>query len=171
MIFSNPPVYSDALPRVAELNLQPHPVAYRNCRLLVLLLIFALLVVPVLLLFLYQGAVMGGIAGMVYAFGLTLTLIEELRGFPRRGYALRERDMTYRKGYFVSTLTTVPFNRIQHTEIVQGPLLRAFGLARIKVYTAGGSASDLSVSGLRPEVAAEIKEYITRKTTEDGADA
>ncbi|MEE9349560.1 MAG: PH domain-containing protein, partial [Flavobacteriaceae bacterium] len=38
-------------------------------------------------------------------------------GFSRRKYALRERDISYKSGVLIKSLTTVPFNRIQHVEI------------------------------------------------------
>jgi membrane protein YdbS with pleckstrin-like domain len=43
-----------------------------------------------------------------------------------------------------------------------------FDLAELTIYTAGGSESDLNLTGLNPEVAHKIKEVILRKTTLDG---
>ena len=55
----------------------------------------------------------------------------------------------------------VPFSRIQHVEIDEGPLERYFSLATLSVYTAGDSGKDLKISGLRIDLAQEIKDYIT----------
>ena len=42
--------------------------------------------------------------------------------------------------------------------------LIGFNLAELKVFTAGGASSDLSISGLSPETAARIKDFIVIKT-------
>ena len=97
---------------------------------------------------------------VIMAFGL-----ERLR-YLAIGVALRKHDLTYRKGYLLKKQVTLPFNRIQHTEISQGPLARKFKLSALKIYTAGGSGSDLNISGLDPERAQELKDYIAKAISE-----
>jgi len=59
-------------------------------------------------------------------------------------------------------MTSIPFNRIQHTEVNQGPLGRMFDLARVQIFTAGGSSSDISIPGLKVEEAHQLKDHITK---------
>lgn len=87
-----------------------------------------------------------------------------LVGFKRKKYALREKDLIYKSGYIWRWETTIPFNRIQHAEVRQGPIERLFGLARLSVFTAGGGASDLSISGLLLKDAETIKSFLLKKT-------
>lgn len=87
-------------------------------------------------------------------------------GFKRRKYALREKDISYKSGVITKTMTTVPFSRIQHVEIDEGPISRYFGLASLSVYTAGDSSEDLDISGVKREEALRIKEYISSKINE-----
>ncbi len=96
----------------------------------------------------------------------TLIFILEVIGFKIKGYALRERDVSYKTGLIWFSMTTVPFNRIQHCEVNQGPLARLFDLASVKVYTAGGSSSDLSINGLQKEKAEELRDFITKRAAE-----
>ena len=49
--------------------------------------------------------------------------------------------------------------------IDQGPIERQFGLSKLKIFTAGGGASDMSIPGLDPETANALKEYIVSKTS------
>ena len=84
-------------------------------------------------------------------------------GFKKRKYAVREKDISYKKGVFFRSLTTVPFNRIQHVEIDEGPISRFFGLVSLSVFTAGDSSDDLKISGLLKEEAEQIKEFISNK--------
>ncbi len=88
------------------------------------------------------------------------------KGFERKAYLLREHDMVYRSGWLTHRLITIPFNRIQHSEIRQSFLGRLMKIARLKIYTAGGDQSDLSVPGLDPEKASEIRNFIIRRVSE-----
>ncbi|TXD46560.1 PH domain-containing protein [Polaribacter sp. IC073] len=83
--------------------------------------------------------------------------------FKQRKYAVREKDISYQNGFFFRSLTTVPFNRIQHVEIDEGPISRFFGLVSLSVFTAGDSSDDLKISGLLKEEAQQIKEFISNK--------
>lgn len=86
--------------------------------------------------------------------------------FPRMQYALRERDITYQRGLLLRTVTSVPFNRLQHAEVTQGVAERAMKLASLKVYTAGGSGSDLSIPGLPLQRAYELKDFVLKQAHE-----
>lgn len=81
------------------------------------------------------------------------------------GYALREKDILYRRGFFVNTTTVVPFNRIQHVSISRDVFDKLLNIASIQVFTAGGSGSDLSIPGLEPGRARELKEALSVKIT------
>ena len=99
-----------------------------------------------------------------------VSLSYTIKAFPRKKYSLREKDIIYSKGLLWQTRTSIPFNRIQHAEVKQGPIERIFGLHSLKVYTAGGDSSDLVVPGLSEENAGRIKEFIMGKTALDGID-
>jgi membrane protein YdbS with pleckstrin-like domain len=84
-------------------------------------------------------------------------------GYRKRSYALRELDLTYRKGWLFYSITTIPFNRIQHTDVSQGPIERQFALCTLSIYTAGGSTSDLSIPGLEQDEAQQLRDFIAKK--------
>ena len=79
----------------------------------------------------------------------------------RSGYALRERDIVYKRGFLSEKTTVVPFNRVQHVSTSRGVLDKMLGLSTLLVFTAGGSGSDISIPGLTPELAASLKEAIS----------
>ncbi len=97
----------------------------------------------------------------IFVFSLRTLLI--FMGFPKKGYLLREHDISYRKGLLIYKLTTVPFNRVQHVEVSQSFIEKLFQLASVKIFTAGGSVSDVSIPGLRPEKAHEIEGFLLKK--------
>jgi membrane protein YdbS with pleckstrin-like domain len=84
-------------------------------------------------------------------------------GFPKKGYLLREKDISYKTGLIFYKHISVTFNRIQHVEISQGILAKMFGLSSVKIFTAGGSASDLSIPGLLTVDAQKLKAFISEK--------
>ncbi len=83
------------------------------------------------------------------------------------GYALRQRDVVYKSGMWFRSTIIVPFNRVQHCEINQGPIDRYFGLSELSLFTAGGSSSDLNINGLSQETAAKLKHFITNQVAQD----
>lgn len=82
---------------------------------------------------------------------------------PRRGYAVRERDILHKAGVLWREVQVVPFNRVQHAVTSHAPLDRRFGLATLVVFTAGGAAGDMTVAGLGEEVAERLRAYIVGK--------
>lgn len=92
-------------------------------------------------------------------------LVLVILGFPKKGYLLREQDVSYRSGLLIYKLTTIPFNRIQHVEVSQNIVEKSFGLSRVKIFTAGGSVSDLSIPGLLPDKAHQIESFLLSKVS------
>ena len=52
---------------------------------------------------------------------------------------LTSRSLVYRRGIFWKIEKTIPLTRIQDLGMMQGPLMRRFGIHRLKVETAGQS--------------------------------
>ncbi len=100
---------------------------------------------------------------LVVLFVLKLVLV--ILGFPKKGYLLREQDVSYRRGLLIYKLTTIPFNRIQHVEVSQNIIEKSFGLSSVKIFTAGGSVSDLSIPGLLPDKAHQIESFLLSKVS------
>lgn len=97
-----------------------------------------------------------------YVFVLTWVFV----GFSKRKYAIREKDVAYKSGVLIKTVTTVPFSRIQHVEINESPISRLFKLSSLNVFTAGDSSNDLVIKGLKKNKALKIKEFINQQINE-----
>lgn len=89
-----------------------------------------------------------------------LALIWAPRRYRLTGYCLRQHDLHLRTGALWQSTTSVTFSRIQHLEVTQGPLERLLGLARLLVYTAGGSGQDLAIPGLQRAHADQLRLYV-----------
>lgn len=95
-----------------------------------------------------------------------LRFVLVILGFPKKGYLLREHDVSFRSGLLIYKLTTIPFNRIQHVEVSQNMIEKSFGLSRVKIFTAGGSISDLAIPGLLPDKAHQIESFLLSKVSQ-----
>jgi len=108
-----------------------------------------------------------GLILAAFISGITVLIaynfIISILGFPKKGYLLREKDISYKTGLIYYKQISVTFNRIQHVEVSQGILAKFFGLSSVKIFTAGGSASDLSIPGLLTADAQKLKAFISEK--------
>ncbi len=78
-------------------------------------------------------------------------------------YLVREHDLSLRSGVIGRSVATAPFARVQHVSIERGPLDRRFGLAALRLRTAGGH---ISVPGLRSDIAERLKELVADRAGE-----
>ncbi len=80
--------------------------------------------------------------------------------FPRKAYALRQHDLSFRSGLIFQRCVTQPMLRIQHIEIKRGPLERQAGLASLQVFSAGGAMHTFLIPGLLLPQAEAIRQLI-----------
>lgn len=84
-------------------------------------------------------------------------------------YRLGERLLQVLRGWMFHSDTIVPFVRVQHMDVTRGPLDKMFGTATLVIHTAGTHNSIVTVPGLAPERAEEIREIIREHVRTDFA--
>jgi membrane protein YdbS with pleckstrin-like domain len=99
--------------------------------------------------------ILGGVLALWLASTVLIIVV-----FPTRKFLVRTHDVTYEQGKLFYSVTTIPINRIQHVSLGQGPLERLFNLAHLNIYTAGGNQSDLSLPGLKYDLAENLKDHL-----------
>ncbi|WP_158275786.1 PH domain-containing protein [Bifidobacterium catulorum] len=75
-------------------------------------------------------------------------------------YSIGKHDVMLHKGWLLRDTTTIPYNRVQHVETKQGPLLRRFGLTAVEIHTAVG---EHEIAALENADAAGIVEQISAR--------
>ncbi len=166
--FTNTQIESYSLPSVLDVDFQGLERDYLKVS-FIGFLIFAIILILGASLFRLSGA-LDPYSNLIYipAFILIFLYLFFLwKGFKYKAYALRQHDILYKRGYIWRSQTVIPFNRVQHCEVDQGPLERLFNISRLKIFTAGGSSSDLAIPGLRLETANSLKDLIMRKIPSD----
>lgn len=83
-----------------------------------------------------------------------------MRRFAARGYQLGADRLRVVRGLWMRSDTVVPFGRVQHIDVTQGPLERAFGLSTLVVHTAGTHNASVALPGLASDDAATMREAI-----------
>jgi membrane protein YdbS with pleckstrin-like domain len=128
---------------------------------------FALPYVPptAILLAAWDDAGLGAIAKLcIFLTGLFLLIWLAWRyanaRYARTSFALDEAGLRIRRGVFWHSETLVPRSRVQHTDINRGPLDRHFGLATLKVYTAGTKLASVTLDGLPETRAIELRDAL-----------
>jgi uncharacterized protein len=167
--FSNQVVLPDQLAPIEVQEFEGLEVKYKLVRQInsAILLVIALIGFFIMAYFLSNNTPIKVLIGIPFIFIVLFVwkLVLVNLGFPKKGYLLREQDVSYRSGLLIYKLTTIPFNRIQHVEVSQNIVEKSFGLSRVKIFTAGGSVSDLSIPGLLPDKAHQIESFLLSKVS------
>lgn len=91
------------------------------------------------------------------------------RRVARWGYRMGDRQLRVARGWLFRTDTIVPFVRVQHIDVGQGPIERLFGLSHLVVHTSGTHNSMVTLPGLHADLAAAMREDIRRHIQTDFA--
>lgn len=168
MTFSNLEIDIEALPKTEEVEYQQLSPAYPKVSYIGNLIFFAVLLGGLFGTINFSEAgnyiIFRYVAFTCWFLWFVLAMWLVHRAYEIQGYALREKDIIHRKGVVFRRTTVIPFNRVQHCEVKQGPIERMFDLHTIEIYTAGGQSSDLRIPGLQGELAQQLKEFIIKRT-------
>jgi membrane protein YdbS with pleckstrin-like domain len=171
MLFENRQIDSNDLPSVDQLNFIPLEKRYLKVSLISSAIFWVIIIVAGTLIYIFKKDEIPGLIQIVVPLVLflffMLSLYLLIQGFYKKEYALRQKDIIYKSGFIWQKEVALPFNRVQHCEVNQGPIERMFNLSSLHVFTAGGSSSDLNIPGLNPDTAKQLKEFIVKKTVSD----
>jgi len=168
--FTNEQIATDILPTIKELDFQPLNRSYLKVEVIGITIIWLIIAGGVNTGMFFSDIEPRWVPYLVLGILTTLIItsyVVTIKGFHRKGYALRDLDIVYKEGLIWRKELLVPFNRIQHAEVNQGPIERLFDLGELNIYTAGGSSSDLSIKGITKEEAMSIKHFLLTKTASD----
>jgi membrane protein YdbS with pleckstrin-like domain len=90
-----------------------------------------------------------------------------VRRYSHWGYSQGEDRLRITRGHILLSDTVVPFGRIQHIDVEQGPIQRRYGLATLSLHTAGNHNSTVSLPGLLHGDALAMRETIQRHIAQE----
>ncbi len=110
----------------------------------------------------------GGWLLFVAALG-TWTQVGPALRYKRRRYRLNEMGLRIRRGLIWRAEISVPYSRIQHTDVSRGPIERWFGLSTLIVHTAGTENASIALDGLPAPRAYRIRDLLLIEVETDDA--
>jgi hypothetical protein len=102
----------------------------------------------------------GLVIGPVLVIAALLIARVPLRRYHAKGYDMGADRLRVVRGLLFSSDTVVPFGRVQHIDLDQGPLERLYKLASLTVHTAGTHNASVHLPGLAHEDALAMREAI-----------
>ena len=94
-------------------------------------------------------------------------LVVPKRRYRSWGYRMEEDELHVQHGLWTRERTVVPFGRVQHIDVTQGPLERRFGLGTLILHTAGTRSSAVQLPGLAFEEAGRMRDLIREQIRQD----
>ncbi len=125
-------------------------------------LVFAFVGLPAAL----YAAGVGGLGALV-ALQAVLAQAWPAKAWRHASYRVTGRGIEIRRGVWWREEVAVPRSRVQHTDVVQGPLERALGLGTLVLYTAGTDHSRVALPGLAYGDALAIRDRLAAVDEDD----
>ena len=101
---------------------------------------------------------------LLYGF---IAFVVPARKYRHWGFDMGTDRIRIVRGYMFYHDTIVPFGRIQHIDVDQGPIDRRYGLATLTVHTAGNHNSKVALPGLSHADALAMREAIRAAIRQD----
>ena len=118
------------------------------------------IIVSYVLWFVPENIMVGKVLSLVFGFMiLANAIISPYFRFHRYRYKIDEEFIDIREGYLFVTREIVPIERLHKMETLRGPIDSMFGVAKVKVTTAGG---EVTIRFLEEEKAERIAEGLGR---------
>lgn len=111
----------------------------------------------------------GLIAGLVALALIYPCLVSPGRRYRAWGYRIESDELHTGHGVLTRVFTVVPFVRVQHIDVAQGPIERVFGVSRLMLHTAGTEHSLVVLPGLSAETAERLRDDIRARIRADAA--
>ena len=136
-----------------------HPNYVKVVRIGTLLFVLPFVVVALVLEFADQLP-RGAFLAPVLLLALYLIVRTPPRRYQARGYQMGVDRLRVVRGLIFRSDTVVPFGRVQHIDVHQGPIERAYGLGTLVLHTAGNHNASVSLPGLGHGDALAMREDI-----------
>lgn len=115
----------------------------------------------------HLGWPQGVITGVITCLMLLLFLLLPVRRVASVRYHLADDHIRIRRGFLFTIDSIVPFVRVQHIDVGQGPIERALGLSSLSVHTSGVRNDAVTLPGLTSAAAHDMRDIIHRHILTD----
>lgn len=96
-----------------------------------------------------------------------LALVIPPRRYGAWSYDESEDELHVAHGIWLRSLTVMPYGRVQHIDVAQGPLERRYGVGTLILHAAGTHSSAVTLPGLDMPEAERMRDAIRGKIRQD----
>jgi len=97
-------------------------------------------------------------------------VVYDRRAYGAMSWAAHPDRLEVRRGVWWRRVVTIPRTRVQHTDVIQGPLQRRCGIATLVIHTAGTQFAKVDVPGLSRETAEALRDWLIEPNHSSGVD-
>ena len=113
------------------------------------------------------GTPFGLAVAVALALGALLVFYTPERRYRSWAFLETEDELHIQQGIWFKSRTVVPFGRVQHIDVSQGPVERRYGVGTLTLHTAGTRGSSVTLPGLDHEDAERMRDGIRAKIRQD----
>ena len=162
--FSNRPVDLSTIPQLSDDDFVPVAPNFLRVSLIGRAVFAAIVLIVAVAVIVIAGDEVNAwiVAGVAGGFLLLVLISVGLKILEVRNiaYQVREHDLSYRNGVLIRRVQTVPFVRVQHARLVQGPIQRLFKIATLRINSAG---PDIAIDGLSSDDASRLRALVVER--------
>lgn len=152
-----------------KLNLQRQEPIYLKINRIITLIIFSIIFIAATIILFLSPAPFWLMLIIDAVILLLATLIYLYQGaaYKRFSYAMNDYGLYINQGVIWQRKVIVPRNRVQHTDVAQGPLMRKYALAELTVHTAGTRNASVKLAGIKHNLAEQLRESLAFEESND----
>jgi len=152
-----------------NLNLLKQEPIYLKINHIITLIIFSIILIAATIILFLSPASFWLMLIVDTAILLIATLVYLYQGaaYKRLSYAMNDYGLYINQGVIWQRKIIVPRNRVQHTDVAQGPLMRKYDLAELTVHTAGTRNASVKLPGIKHDLAEQLRESLAFEESND----
>ena len=144
-----------------------HPDSIKVSRISTALVCLIIAIVPTAIAIFSDNFWLMYIGLAVAAIIFTIGFIWAKKSYDYTWYWLADEGLYIQSGVWWRKKTLIPFNRVQHTDVAQGPLERKYKLGKLVTHTAGTRDASVSLDGILLETAHELRSVLQEEGESD----
>lgn len=144
-----------------------HPDSIKVSRITTAIVSLIIVLVPSVAGILSETYLLLAIGGAVGILIFTIGYIWAKKSYDYTWYWLADEGLYIQCGVWWRKKTLIPFNRVQHTDVAQGPLDRKYKLGKLVTHTAGTRDASVSLEGILLDTANELRSVLQEEGESD----
>ena len=152
-----------------NLNLKKQERSYLKLNRIILTVVFIIISIVLAVLMFIEEQARLPLSIILSVLWILFMIIFRYQGaaYKHFSYAMNDFGLYIHRGVFWRRKIIVPRNRVQHTDVAQGPIERKYELAELTVHTAGTRNASVKLPGILHSDAEKLRESLSFEESND----